>query len=101
MRLPLLAGHYGYFSIVAKAGTFRTNSWIIRQRNVDDAAVGGGHGFEGNAAPSLDDAAGHFGGHVTQGGFPPLPVPFHIQRHPYVFPKLFTDNQIDQILEKM
>ncbi len=46
----------------------------VGERDVDDAAVGGGHGFEADAGAVVDGALGHALGEVAQLPLAPLPV---------------------------
>ena len=70
----LAGGHDGYGAVPALAVTFGADAPDVRERDVDDAAVGGGHGFEADAGAVVDGALGHAPGELAQLALAPLPV---------------------------
>ena len=67
------------FAILPVADAFGADALAPVQVEVDNAAVGGGHRLQGDAAAGLDHPVGDPVGHFAQGVLPTAAVLFHIQ----------------------
>jgi hypothetical protein len=72
---------------------------VVGQGDVDDSAVGGGHRFQGDAAPGLVYSGGDLASHVFQRLLAALAVMLHIQDNSNILAQFLADNQVSQELQ--
>ena len=86
---------------VAEPHALGADTLTLAKIQMDHPAVGGRHGFQGDAAAGLRDAIRDAVRHLTQRVLASLAVLLHIQRDADVFVKLLPHDALDDELQRM
>ena len=87
------------FAAFAVADAFGADVVAFGEVYMDDAAVGWGHGFEGDAAAGLGDAVGDAVGHFAEGILAALAVLLDVQGDADFLLELLADDALDDELQ--
>src|SRR6266545_3795522 len=85
---------------IAEAGRRRRHAGIVRESDVDDAALRGRHRFQRDRPPRLANAVSHSPRQPLQRIFAPAMVVLHVHCDEDAAAELTCDEHVDKVLER-
>lgn len=90
---------YDYLALVSISDARCGDAWVVRKRQMNDAAFVWRHGFKCDGLSAVFDALSHPLGQIAEGRIPALLIACYVNEQVHPFSDLLGANEADQELQ--